>query len=234
MFKKKGYLVVLLLVLVSMFFLVGCREEEESAEGEYVGYSTANDSGRVDYVKAEVVVEDGEIIDVELSDYQAESGEPKGEDYGWDEFHEAIEVLPERFVEANDYDVEVVSGATATSESAMEAVGMALQKAAGVSEFDGTYVGMQAIELRGDDNNSVAFVTVEDGEIVEVELKESSEGEYKGEDYDRDDFHEAIEVLPERFVEANDSDIEAVSGATISSEGWMEAVNDALEKAGLR
>jgi len=195
-------------------------------DGEYAGYSEADDNG---YLEAVISLEDGEITAVELTEY-TDLGEAKGEDYPWDEWHEAMEVLPERFIEADSADVDVVSGATGTSEKAMGAVEMALMKAEGIETFDGTYLGTSA-----EDNGGwgVAWVTVEEENIVDVRLEEVTDGEeFKDEDYQWDEFHEAREEMPERFIEADSPDVDAYTGATGSSEMWMEAVQSALEKAG--
>ncbi len=206
-------------------------EDPDLPEGVYVGYSDADEHG---YVEAEVVTEEGSIVDVELTEYD-ERGFAKDEDYDWEEFHEAMEVLPERFVEADHHDVEIVTGATTTSEKAMEAVERALERSEGYEgPFDGTFFGASDIVEERNTRN-VAWITVEDGDVVEVDIEEYGdvyEGELKGEDYDWDEFHEAIEVLPERFVEEDGPDVEVVTGATGSTERWSQAVERALLKAG--
>ena len=219
-------LTVILIFTLGMYLTAADTFED----GTYTGFSQANDKG---YVEAEVVINDGKISDVNLTEFQ-DTGVTKGEDYRLDEFHEAMEVLPERFVEANDYDVDAYSGATGTSNKAIEAVKMALDKAKGITEFDGTFHGASDISERG--GRGVAWVTVEEGTITDVDLKEISDiedGEYKGEDYSLDEFHEAKEELPERMIESNSYDVDTYSGATGSSERWIEAVKDALSKIGL-
>jgi len=93
------------------------------------------------------------------------------------------------------------------------------------------YFGASSITERG--NRGIAHVTVEGSEIENVVLKEIDdidEGEFKGEDYGPDEFHEAKETLPERMVEADSYGVDTYSGATGSSERWIEAVKDALGK----
>ncbi len=223
--KKLAVFMLAFAVMLGMGFSVEAAGHLD--DGEYVGYSEADDNG---YVQAVVNIEDHEITSVELTEY-TDLYLAKGEDYPWDEWHEAMEVLPERFVEANSSDVDVVSGATGTSEKAMAAVDMALQKAEGVEEFEGTFLGRSDVTDRG--GWGVAWVTVEEDEIVDVRLEEATdEEEFKDEDYQWDEFHEAQEEMPEWFVEANSPDVDIYSGATSSSELWMEAVEHALEKAG--
>ena len=218
-------LAIIVLFTVGMY-LMGAEGLEDEI---YTGYSQVDDRGG--YVEAEVSLEAGQITEVNLTEF-IDTGEVKGPDYdGIDEFHEAMEELPERFKEANDYDVDVYSGATGTSNKAIEAVKMALEKAEGVSDFDGTFFGASAITERG--NRGIAHVTVEGSEIKNVVLKEIDdidEGEFKGEDYGLDEFHDAKETLPERMIEADSYDVDTYSGATGSSERWIEAVKDALGK----
>lgn len=198
-----------------------------SAEiAEYVGYSEADDHG---YIRAEVVLEGDTIIDVKLTEY-SELGEAKGEDYSYDEYHEAMVELPERFIDANSHEIDVFSGATSSSNKAMEAVKMALDKADDKTEFNGTYMGTSAPSDRG--AYGVAWVEVKEGEIVDVKLEEVSEGEFKDEDYDYEDFHNAKEELPQSFIDADSYDIDTYSGATGSSDRWRQAVIRALGKAG--
>ncbi len=198
-------------------------------DGIYTGYSSASDRA---YVEANVSIQDGAIVNVELTEWR-NTGIAKDEDYGWDEFHEAMEVLPERFVEANSADVDIITGATSTSEMAIEAVEMALTKAENVRYMDGRFMGHSSVSSRG--GLGVAWVTLEDGEIVDVKLEEVQEqdGErvLKDEDYGWDEFHEAREEMPEWFVDANSPFVDVYTEATGSSNMWMEAVADALSKA---
>ncbi len=222
----KKLLIVMLAAAVIFGLGAGTAADDHLEDGEFIGYSEADENG---YVKAAVTLEGGDIISVDLTEY-TEKEEAKGEDYPWDDWHEAMEVLPERFEEANSSDVDIVSGATGTSEKAMEAVEMARQKAEGVEQFDGTYLGTSA-----EDNGGwgVAWVTVEGESIVDVRLEEVTDGdEFKDEDYGWDHWYEAREAMPEWFVEADSPDVDTFTEATSSSQMWREAVENALEKAG--
>ncbi len=184
-------------------------------------------------MKAKVTVENGDISSVNLTEID-ETGSVKGEEYPHDAFHEAMDKLPGRFVEADSHEVEAVTGATGTSDKAMQAVKRALEKKENPDAvFNGTFFG--ASDSEGESRN-VAWVTVEDGEITDVKLeeyKDAEEEELKDENYSHDAFHEAKDKLPSRFIEANSHEVEIVTGATVSSERWSEAVKKALEKAGI-
>ncbi len=232
--EKKNFLpaVVMLFLLFIFVSIAGSSSAIAAEDTAVTGYSEADDNG---YVQAEVTLREDQIIDVSLKEFN-EMAREKGDDYPWDDWHEAMEVLPQRFVEADDYDVEGVTGATGTSDKAREAVRMALLKTEGVEQFSGTYMGISDIIERG---WGVAWVTVEPDEeapegyrITDLRLEEVSGDEFKDEDYGWPEFHEAQEEIAESMMQSDTYEVDAYSGATGSSELWMEAVADALEKAG--
>jgi len=221
--KKLVVFGLVLAVVIGLTLAVGADSHEE--DNIYIGFSEFSRG----FVEARVTLENDDIISVDLLEYN-DMGELKDEDYRLDEWHEAMEALPGRFLEANSAEIDVYTGATSTSEKAMAAVEMALQKAEGVEQFDGTFMGLSEVE---DNSWNIAIVTIEEGEITAVELEEVSDGELKDEDYRLDEWHEARIELPDRFVEANSAEVDTFTGATGSSERWIEAVTDALAKAGL-
>jgi len=103
---------------------------------------------------------------------------------------------------------------------------------------DGTYEGV------GDEwqfGNEDAIVEIQDGRIIEITLRRLDQ---EGEEVDYDNWTgEEIEgrVYPNlnqyRFdiatlmIEAQHYEVDAISGATVSSENWKLAVERALEKA---
>ena len=82
---------------------------------------------------------------------------------------------------------------------------------------DGTYEG----EGEGMDTIKVE-VEVTDGKIASVEVIEENETPGYCEP--------ALEQVPAAIVEKNSTDVDSVSGATKTSEGIKEAVNNALGK----
>ena len=89
----------------------------------------------------------------------------------------------------------------------------------GTAYNDGTYEGTAA-GLKGDVKVSV---TVTDSKISNVEVVEQNETpEIAG---------EALESVPAAIVEKNSTDVETVSGATVTSTAIIDAVNAALEQA---
>lgn len=82
---------------------------------------------------------------------------------------------------------------------------------------DGTYTGTG----KGFGGDIEVEVEVKDGKISSVDVLEHSESDGIADP--------AIENIPEAIVEKNSTDVDAESGATLTSEGIIEAVNNALE-----
>lgn len=84
---------------------------------------------------------------------------------------------------------------------------------------DGTYPG----EAKGMGGLVKVQVEVAEGKIANVEVVEQTETEGISDP--------ALEQIPALIVEKNSTDIDAVAGATITSDAIKEAVNMALETA---
>jgi len=85
---------------------------------------------------------------------------------------------------------------------------------------DGTYEGRSPNGIGGE---IAVSVEIADGKIADVKVLSHSETEGIG--------SIAVEQLPAKIVEAQSTEVEAVSGASVSSAAIKEAVNDALAKA---
>lgn len=216
----------------------------ELKDGEYEG--TAR--GYISYITIRVTIKDGKIADIKVIQ----------EDETPEYFNEAVKVL-NSIISANSTDVDSISGATVSSDALKEAVEDALQKAGkktssihkstrssrtngsfspslarsgGLSSLgstfvripvggklkDGTYQG-SAPGYRGTIRVSV---TVSDGKIARVDIL----------GYDDDDayFSSAVGVI-NQMIGQTSGNVDSVSGATYSSIGIMNAVNNALNKA---
>ena len=99
---------------------------------------------------------------------------------------------------------------------------------------DGTYIGESEKREFGYEE---AEVTIEGGEITNIVLKRiTPEGdevdydEWTGED-DRPNLKQFKEDLAEEMIEKQSYDVDAIATATETSEGWKEAVKNALEQA---
>ena len=82
---------------------------------------------------------------------------------------------------------------------------------------DGVYEGSAS----GGPNKAVVNVTIEDQKIVKIEIVEHRAMKGK----------KAEPIIPQRIIDKQSTDVDAVSGATNSSNVIMNAVQDALEKA---
>lgn len=206
-------------------------EKADYAPGTYVGSA----QGFGGEVVATVTVGAGGIENVEL----AGAGETPGIGAA------ALEQLPAAFMESQSSKVDVVAGASISSNAAMEAVQQALDQAAGKIDViereaaaeteaaadKGSSAGEKAdyapgtyeATAKGFGGDITAKVVIGDGGIESVELTGPDETPGLGAD--------AIKKLEPEFVKAGGAQVDAVSGSTISSQGAMKAVQAALDQA---
>jgi len=185
-------------------------EQKKYNDGTY----TAVGQGKNPDLKVAVTVKDDKITNIEIMS----NNETKGK--------EALNTVPKEIIEKQSIDVDTVSGATITSKGIKEAVNKALSQAeinnssvANKQEKykDGTYTGIG----QGKSPELKVVVTVKDSKIASVEIV--SNNETKG--------REALDVVPKEIIEKQSTDVDTVSGATMTSKGIMMAVNDALSQA---
>jgi uncharacterized protein with FMN-binding domain len=72
-------------------------------------------------------------------------------------------------------------------------------------------------------------LTVSDGTITDVEVVEYPDGNGKDQQINA----RALPVLIQETLDAQSADIDMVSGATVTSEGYVESLQSALDQAGL-
>lgn len=180
----------------------------EKALGPKVRAATYNDGTYEATVDAahgplsvEVTVADGVISDVVVTEHSETEGltDP------------AVTDLPTEIVESNSTDVDVVSGATLTSNAVKSAVDEALFAAATSYQ----------VTVQGHNGPMTVVAAVEDGTITNVEVTEHEETDGLADP--------ALADVPAAIVETNSTEVEVVSGATITSEAIIEAVNLILE-----
>lgn len=181
-----------------------------------------------------VTVENGNITDIEILNYQ--------DDQKY--MVRAINNIIPEIIESQDITVDAVSGATFSSNGIMNAVADALNQtveaienntseqssanqqeeqdqitqndeAEGVFE-DGTYTGSGS----GYRGNTEVSVTVENGRISDITVQ-SYEDDYQF-------FVRAENTVISEIIEQQGVEVDAVSGATFSSNGIIEAVANAL------
>ena len=248
----KRFVLFALVAVLALSVLAGCAPKPVPAppapvkvyvDGTYTAVGDANARG---YVAAEVTIADDKIIEVKLVEY-AGMAIAKPADYAWPEFHQAMEQLPGKFVAANNWDVEIISKATSTSNGSKLAVKRAMEKAmvtppSAAKYFDGTFMAKSEADARG--GFTVVLVTLEADKIKEVVIKsttvaketnaegvEVSKSVFKDENYAWPEYHQALVELPKRFVAANSAEVDVYTKATGTSNQAKAAVTLALESA---
>ncbi|MGO4936365.1 FMN-binding protein [Fundicoccus sp. Sow4_H7] len=212
--------------------------EEDSKETDAATYEDGTYTGEAEGHNApltvEVTVADGAITDVQVVEHEETQGisDP------------AIEEVPAAIVEANSTDVEIVSGATVSSQAIIDAVNNALSSDASVTSEDSKTTSSSDLTVVEVPNSSSAIVgyvfadgsytgeaegrhglievevTVENGTIADVEVLNHNESEDLG--------VQAIEEVTTAIVENNTTDVEVVSGASLTSQGVINATKNAL------
>ena len=137
---------------------------------------------------------------------------------------QALEQMPRRIVEANSPEADAVSGATVTSNAIKEAVrnALGLQSASTPQPAPSPEPVVETLtgQARGFGGTIKVRVTRANEQLTAVEVIEHQETEGIAE--------QALEQMPRRIVEANSPEVDAVSGATVTSNAIKEAVRNAL------
>ena len=187
------------------------------ADGVYEGSGNGNGGE----MKVTVTVENGKISDIVLQEGHAETPGI---------YEMAVDQVIPAIIEAQSTDVDSASGASMSSAGIKEAVEDALSKAAagsadaaeesGSGYADGVYEGSGT----GNGGEMKVDVTVENGKISDIVLQEGH-AETPG------IYEMAVDQVIPAIIEAQSTDVDSASGASMSSAGIKEAVEDALSKA---
>ncbi|MFW6269474.1 MAG: FMN-binding protein [Bacillota bacterium] len=233
MFKRRFMVSTLMVVLLVFAFIVannieglpgiaseGEEDVEEKAQNETDEADgktfTGIGEGYGGDVEVEVVMEGEKIKEVKVV----------SNDETPDIAGDAIEQLPQKIVEEQDYEVDSVSGATRTSEAIKEAVKSAVEKSEDKESSSAESADDKTEEvLKGTGEGYGGDVEVE----VVMEGEKIKEVKVVSNDETPDIAGDAIEQLPQKIVEEQDYEVDSVSGATRTSEAIKEAVQDALE-----
>jgi len=177
-------------------------------EGVPKGIYTASARGYKGPVTVRVGVKKGRIVFVKVVKHRE------------DRARNSLSVIPRRIVQKQSTEVDAVTRATITSNAIMraarEALASAIRKPAeGVPDgvYYGTakgYVGPVKVGLR-----------VKDGRFVAVKVVEHRENRVRG----------STATIPQRIVQQQKVEVDAVTGATITSKAIISAVRRALDKA---
>ena len=207
-------------------------EETEAAVGDYEdGVYTGSATGYGGTITVQVTVEDGQITEIEVLEHSGET-----ESF----YNRAIAVI-DSIILYQTWEVDAVSGATYSSNGIKNAVKNALTGEVTESEtaasegdedalteieyedpdgyIDGTYTGSAA----GFGGTITASVTIEGGIITSIEIV-SAPGETAS-------YLSSAMAVIDAILAAQSPNVDAVSGATYSSNGIINAVKEALAKA---
>ena len=197
----------------------------EGADGKVTAYGRS--LGKVGDVTVEVVADADTIYAVTVTEQNETAGIGS----------RAVEEIPAAIVAANSIDVDAVSGATITSDAIRAAAAWALRETPfGKTEEPapaeataeptpvepGEPVRSTASSL-GKNGPVTVEVLADRNTIYEVTVLEHSETKGVG--------SVAVDWIPARIVEANSIDVDAVSGATVTTDAIRAAVAKALRDA---
>ena len=186
--------------------------EKETHTGSAALQSTVD--GKNGPIVVGVVVEDGVITTVDVLQHSETQGVGSV----------AVDWMPGRIIEANSADVDGVTGATITSDAIKEAVRRALELAAN-GETAAALAEPVTVQTTVDGRNGpiTVEVTTDGVNIIDVKVLEHSETQGVG--------SVAADWMPGRIVEANSTDVDGVTGATVTSDAIKTAVTEALKNA---
>lgn len=187
-------------------YIAGSNEGGASADGVLTG--TANGFGGP--ITVEVTMDGDDITSVVIVS-NSETPSVAGA---------ALEQIPAAIAEADSPEVDIVAGATYTSDGIINAVRDALSKAGGSGgATDGGLVGT----ADGFGGPITVEVTMDGDTITGVTVLENSETLSVASG--------ALEQIPQEIVAANSTDVDIVAGATYTSNGIINAVKDAIGAA---
>lgn len=196
------------------------QEKIESSSAVYTaGTYTGSSKGHSSDVVVEAVFSDSKIESVTID----ASGET--ENFG----QAAVEDLQKQFLEAQNAEIDGVSGATETSDAAKRAMQTAIDQASGTEKEKaelaaGTYTAKAS--SYGTKGMMEGEVTIADGKIAEIVIiseSDSQSGQW---------FGVAEEKLIPRIIETQSLAVDSITGATTSSGAIKAIVAQAIEQAG--
>lgn len=202
------------------------------ADGKWLGVSDADDHG---YATALVTIEKGRIKAVELTEYTQYAVEKDFDKYPYKKSKEAHDILTKAFVTANGPNVDNVTGATSSTRKYVQAVERALAKASGntggKTYFDGVFMGKSSVN-KDKGYYEVVWVTIKNDKITDIKFERVlADGKFlKLEDY-KFPLAEKRQIMKERVIAKQSTNVDVVTGATGSTAMWKEAINDALNNA---
>lgn len=204
---KKSYISLLCLLLC----LSGCSGSAEKVYNP--GTYTASSNGFGGKVEVSIEVDESKIVDVKITGANETAG--IGE--------KAITEMPEKILAANSIEVESVSGATITSTAIINALEKCIAQAKGEEASAAMIPGTYKSTVKGFYGDFEVEVEVNETNILSVKASENMETVGIG--------STAIEVLNKEMVEFNSVGVDVVTGATLTSRAYLNAVGECLKQA---
>lgn len=212
---KRTVSVLLFLCLISSLVFTGAIADGPYTDGVYTG--TAQGFGG--NVSVTITVEDGTITDVTAEGPNETDGVGS----------RAVELLPASFLEAQSADVDAVAGATSSSRGLVQAFKQAQVQASGEVAATAAALkmapGKYSAVVKGYSKTRpmTVDVTITDYAVTKIEVGENKEnvGILKS----------VIDLLIPRIIERQSVDVDAICGATASSNAVKRAVEDCMEQA---
>lgn len=213
---------ILACVLAGALLLSGCSNTAASGSaGKYTaGTYEATAQGYGGSVTVTMTVDADSITDVKAV------GENETEGVG----SKAIEQLPGAILEAQSCEVDGIAGATFSSDAVLAAAKDCLAQASGtqaepasVKMAPGTYTG-QGTGFRVSEPITVN-VTVSENEILDIQVDQVKTSEKPS------ILQSVVDLMLPRILENQSVAVDAITGATASSNGVKQAITDALTQA---
>ena len=207
-------------------FAVGAQATaaDANAEGSYTpGTYTQTANGFGGPVEVTLTIgENGGIADAVIT----------GNDETPDVGGAAIPELANQILTAQSAEIDGVSGASFTTGAVKEAAGKALAEAGGEAVAEGPKAedgnlfipGTYTASSKGFGGDVEVTVTVSENEIEDLKVVGDHETENIG--------SFAVSMLPERILAAQTTNVDALSGATVTSSAILRALQDAFTQAG--
>lgn len=259
-FKKvllKGAVALASVLVLGGFAGVASAEDAKLQDGEYTAVTNIDEHGWA--LKHTIVIKDGKISESKV-DYVNDKGEMKSENAEYNknmkekagiEGKEAMAKLDAALVEKQSADVEVVTGATSTSNKFKFSAAVLLKAAeegkTGEINLDELPLqdGEYTLETLADERGwkHVFTLVVKDGKVTESKYDmTNADGKLKSEDADYNkamadkagvSFADAVKKLNEELVAKQSADVEVVSGATNTTDAFKTYAAKLLQAAKL-
>lgn len=213
MMTGKMKLLSMLCVVLLAVCLAGAGMAEELAANEFIGENLYGAGGAI---RVKVTMDGDKIAKIKV----LEQHETRG--LGTT----AMMKLTDEIVKNNTTDVDIIAGATLTSVSFTAAVRQAVETALGVDPAanvvlgENEYLGVSSNALGG---RLMIKVTMEGEKMTAIDVLETHESEEIG--------GVALAAQLEKILGAGTTEVDNITGATITCKALAEAVNMALESA---